>query len=286
MSFTYNYKNVDNVEVDVSELDEHLLYFLWKKTKPSLGYNRAYAAELPDGTKFIIEYNFIREAVKIEYYPFDDYKYYYTIIQRGTILQERESQSNRPISLYSKIQKYKNYFGYLIDEQVLKTIGGCYNIPTKSKHPQGTSDFDILQFKQRFLNLKPKNFIKRIQEYLKQKELKQSQLKGIDKIIYRLPGEFFDLSVQTLLFYMFYIGKISSIAFSFYSIFYSIFSGILDIYWRRRNPMLIKTFLFFLPGTIIFWFSYQLKEWGIDEPTNQYLYLLVQLLRKGMNNLL
>lgn len=283
MVTSYKSKNIDNVELNFHELDENQLYYLWKKVKPSPGYNRAYTAEFPDGTKFVIEYNFIREAVKIEYYPFDDYRYYYTIIQRGTILQEREFQSNRPISLFSKINKYKNYFAYLVDEQVLKTIGGCYNIPAKSKHPQSTSDFDVLQFRKRVLNLKPENFIKKIQEYLKQKEIKQKQLKGIEKLLYRLPGDFFDIIVQIILFYLFYIGKISSIAFSFYSIFYSIFCGILDIYWRRRNPLLIKTFLFIIPGLVIFWFYYQLKEWGIDEPAYQYLHLLVQLLQERYN---
>lgn len=277
MVFPYKSKHVENQQMDFYKYDENLLLYLWKKTKPSPGYNRAYIAILADKSKFIIEYNFVREIVKIEYYPSNDYKYYYAIIQRGTILQEREFPSHRPISLFSKINNFRNFFSYLPDEQVLKTIGGCYNIPTKSLHPQSISEFDIVQLKKRIYNFKPKNFLKSIKRYLEQKEIKQSQLKGIYKILYRLPDDVFDILVQIVLFYQFYTGKLTSLAFSFYSIFYGIFSGVVDIYWRRRNPLIIKTLFSIIPGLIIFWFYYQLKEWGIEEPSNRYLYLLKNL---------
>jgi len=262
--------------------NKELFLYLWKRKKPSSGYNRAYSAEFPDGTKVNIEYNFLREIVKIEFFPADDHRHFYVMIQRGTILQEREFQSQRPVSLYSRLSKYKKFFAYLIDEQVLKTIGGCYDIPISSQHPYGTSDFNVLQFKQKILKFKPKKLIERIQQYLKQKEIKEKEIKGLKKILHRLPADLFDALVIMFLFHLFYLGKISAIIFSLYSIFYSIMSGFIDMYWRRRNPLFIKTILFSLPGLMIFWFHYQLKEWGIEEPAHLYLNVLYFLVKKKL----
>ncbi len=274
-------KNLDNVIIkSENELEnrEYLLN-LWKRKKPATGYNRAYTAEFPDGTKVNIEYNFVREVVKIEFFPSDDTRHFYVMIQRGTILQEREFQSNRPVSLFSRLNKYKKYFSFIYDEQVLKTIGGCYDIPLESKHPYATRDFHLLQFK-KIIQFKPKLFRERIAEYLKQKEQKQNQYKGIRKILYRLPSDVLDSLMVLFLFYLFYLGKLSSINFSLTTIFYSIFSGFLDIYWRRRNPLITKTILFSIPGLVIFWFHYQLLEWGIDEPAYKYLNVLFNLLKE------
>ncbi|GIX40913.1 MAG: hypothetical protein KatS3mg129_0646 [Leptospiraceae bacterium] len=266
----------------LNDEEKEILLYLWKRRKPSPGYNRSYYAEFPDGTKVIIEYNFVREIIKIELFPVDEHRHYYVMIQRGTILQEREFQSNRPVSLYSRIGKYKKFFSYLFDEQVLKTIGGCYEIPLKSKHPYGTSDFNTLQFKQRFNKFKPKKFWIRLKEYLEQKEKKQKQYKGFKKLLYRLPADLFDTFIIIYLFRLFYTGEITAIAFSLYSIFYSLLAGFIDIYWRRRNPIVIKTLLLSLPGIIIFWFRYQLDLWGIQEPAHHYLHVLYYLLKQKL----
>jgi len=275
-------KNLDNVminsDIELENNKEYLLN-LWKRKKPAQGYNRAYTAEFPDGTKVNIEYNFVREVVKIEFFPSDDTRHFYVMIQRGTILQEREFQSNRPVSLFSRLNKYKKYFGYMYDEQVLKTVGGCYEIPLESKHPYATRDFHHLQFK-KIIKFKPKLFRERIAEYLKQKEQRQNQYRGIKKILYRLPSDIFDGLMILSLFYLFYLGKMSSINFSLTSIFYSVMSGFIDIYWRRRNPLITKALLFSLPGLVIFWFHYQLIEWGIDEPAYKYLNVLFSLLKE------
>ncbi len=261
------------------DVPRDLLIHIWKRKKPQTGYNRAYSAEFPDGTKVNIEYNFLKEVVKIEFYPIGDNRSFYIVIQRGTILQERDFISNRPVPLYSRLSKYKKFFSYLYDEQVLKTIGGCYDIPLKSSHPYATSDFSTLQWKKVIKKLRPEKIIDKIKEYLKQKEIKQKNLKGIKKILYRIPGDFFDSIIFYIILYLFYIGKIPAIEFSFISVFYGILTGYVDMYWRRRKPLIIKSILFSVPGFIIFWFRYQLLEWNIEEPVYIYLNTLFHLLK-------
>ncbi|MCS7205887.1 MAG: hypothetical protein NZ853_09325 [Leptospiraceae bacterium] len=251
-------------------------YQLWKRKKPSKSYHRAYEAILTDGTKFELEYNFIKEIVKIEYFPSNEQKHYIILIQRGSILQERDFQTQRPVSLFSKITTYRNYFSYLYDEQVLKAIGGCYDIPTISLHPQASSDFKDLQFPKKKLFSK-KKFIDFIKRYTAEKEEKQKNLKGLKKALYRMPGDLFDGFVIFVLFYFFLMGELTSFLFSFLSIFYSILSGFFDIYIRRRNPLLVKTLILLFPGILIFWFQYQLYEWGIQKPAYLYMDVLVLL---------
>ncbi len=201
-------------------------YGLWKRKKPSEHYNRAYSAEFPDGAKVIIEYNFLREIVKLEYFhdpQTQDFRTYYAIIQRGNILQERELNSQRPISLYSRIQKYRKYFSYLWDEQVLKTIGGVYDIPVKSEHPLATTDFQILQLKKKVNHIKIKNFLYYINRFLKKREEFYHSLSKTQRFFYRIIGDIFDILVILVFSYYFYAGKITSFMFSFFSIFYSMF---------------------------------------------------------------
>lgn len=257
------------------DIPKEFLFQLWKRKKPSENYHRSYYATFPDGAICTIEYNFLREVVKIEFHFPEDSRDYSIMIQRGSILKEREIQSNRPVSLYNRIQKYKKFFSYLIDEQVLKTIGGSYGIPEKSLHPNATSNFSILQLRKKIF-YKPKRFLNRIKEYLKHKEIYQQNLKGFDRFTNRILGDLFDIIIVLFFYYLFLIGKISSFGFSFFCFFFSIFTGFLDIIVRRRKPLLFKSFLFFWLGGFIFWFQYQLYEWNIYEPIdiNQKLWFM------------
>lgn len=262
------------------DIPQELLFQLWKRRKPSENYHRSYYATLPDGTICTIDYNFLREVVKIELHIPEDSRDYSIMIQRGSILKEREIQSNRPVSMYSRIQKYKKFFSYLLDEQVLKTIGGCYGIPEKSLHPNATSSFSVLQLRKKFF-YRPKRLLNRIQEYLKNKEIYQQNLKGVKRITNRILGDVFDIFVVLFFYYLFLKGKISLFGFSFFCFFFSIFTGFLDILLRRRKPLLIKSFMFFLLGSFVFWFQYQLYEWNIHEPidVNQKLWLMYLILK-------
>ncbi len=260
-------------------LSKEFLFHLWKKKKPSENYHRSYYAKFPDGTDCTIEYNFLREVVKIELHFIEDSRDYCILIQRGSIVKEREIQSNRPVSLFKRMQKYKDYFSYLVDEQILKTIGGNYNISEKSNHPQATSDFSFLQLNKKIF-IKPKRIFDQIKIYFYQKEKKQKQLKGLQKFYNRMLGDLFDLFVVILFFYFFWIGKLSSYALSFLCILYSIMSGFFDSFIRRRNPLLLKSLLFFFAGVLIIWFQYQLFEWGIYEPANEKLWILYDFFKQ------
>ncbi|MFN3605294.1 MAG: hypothetical protein ACK4UJ_11355 [Leptonema sp. (in: bacteria)] len=257
---------------------------LWKRKKSSEGYHRSYFARFSDGTDCTIEYNFLREVVKIEIHFFDDPRDFCVMIQRGSIIKEREVQSNRPVSLYNRMQKYKKFFNYLIDDQILKTIGGNYGISEKSLHPNATNDFNLLQLNKNVF-IKPKKILERMKEYLHQKEIRQKGLKGIQKFYNRILGDIFDILVLILFFYYFVIGKFSSFGFVFLSFFYGLLSGFLDVFFRRRKPLMLKTSLFFLLGILIFWFQYQLYEWNIYEPANEKLWLLNEILKEKMKNL-
>lgn len=275
--------SVNPVSPNENTIPEDSLVFLWRRKKPSAGYHRAYSGIMPDGTRIELEYNFIREIVKIEFFPVNEENHYLLVIQRGHILQQTDSFHQKDYTLPRKIAKYKHYFSYLVDEQILKSISGCCQIPEKSQHPQATSDFRILQYVLTRKNEKfPQRFLSYIRSRIRKNEERQKQLKGIQKLLYRLPADFFDMFVVFLMLHYFMLGKLYSFYFSFLSIFYGIASGFLDIYWRRRNPYFPKTLLLIFPGILVFWFQYQLYTWHIYEPVHKYLDLFQYLLREKL----
>ena len=244
------------------KIDEQASLRNFWKIRPSQadGYIRNYHIEFSDGDKISIDYNYSRQMVRINLQLADENgREYLAIIKSGTILQEREIASKRPVNIHSRVAHFLPYFRALPDPGLLKAIGGNYDIPIEPITPQGfkSGRIDFHLFPRRA------GLFTRLRNYLEKKREIERKGSVFRRFFRRLPAELADISLGMVLLiaYLHQMVNIGELAAGLG--FLGVFSGALDWVWRQRSPFVPKVALLLaMSGSAVF-FQVQYRVWGI-----------------------
>lgn len=243
------------------KFDESALRNLWKVNPSRLeGYVRNYSTVTPEGDEMEIDFNYVRQMVKITIRPErEPGREFYAVIKSGTILQERELASRRPIDLTSRLVNMKGYFRFLNDENVLKAIGGNYDLPTE---PEWGSSRMRDSFK--LVDTRPKNLYEKIRRYLEEKHRRENDNSPFwKKFLRRVPAETMDMGLGVFLILAYLFHWISLTELAGFSGAMGIFLGAIDWVWRRRSPFLPKVVLMLATSMMAVYIQIQYRVWGI-----------------------
>ncbi|MCB1138562.1 MAG: hypothetical protein KDK23_07385 [Leptospiraceae bacterium] len=245
----------------MSELDMSAMRRLWKSGPSRLeGYTRHYYTETADGDELELDYHFAREMVRITLTMAQERgRQYVAVIKQGVILQERDFSGNRDTDLSSRVARFKEWFDYFPDNHVLKSMGGVYGLPTKSKLHQ-----NIVRESRTWEALRPVRMVDEFRRYLDRKRRKEENVQGlIPRFLRRLPSETLDIALGLLFFLAFLAGRIGPGDFAFLAGSYGLATGGLDWLWRQREPFIPKIVLFHSLAAYAVWHEVQMRLWGI-----------------------
>ena len=250
-------------EPPVLDYDPGLVY-MWK-VKPSEqeGYYRTYYMDTPEGDHLEVDFNNVRNMVRISLKPEREAgREYVAIIKSGTIIRERDVTSARPMDLTSRILPLIEKFGFIREDQVLRAIGGNYGIPLS---PTAINLPRIY----RETSLDPRNLrlLDKLRNYIDEKRKEEAKPRTLaQRFFRRLPAEFIDLSLGFMLFGAYYWQYLNLTELAGFVGFLGIMSGAVDWIWRQRDPFLPKvlSLLALSFGAVCYQMQYRL--WGLFLP--------------------
>lgn len=252
MGFEENIKNIP----DMNSLN------LWKGTSSKVvGFYKNYSLKTDNGDTIELDFNPQRAIVQIKLsLDSENGREYISIIKSGTIIRERDIAASRTVDLYKRINQFKQYFKYLRDDQVLKSIGGNYGLPIEVENFPNFSR----KLTDDFSRIKKLSLLDLIRSYLRKKSERENlENSAIQRFFRRLPSEVFDLSIGAGLIWSYQQGIIGITSLAGYAGFTGIFLGAVDWLWRQRVPFLPKVLIFQTIGLYAVYFEVQNRVWGI-----------------------
>ena len=235
----------------------------WKVSSSKIdGYIRNYFIESEEGDELELDFNFSRSLVRISYRPERERgREYIAVIKNGTILQERENISRRPVDLTFRISPHLPLFRMLQEPMVLRALGGVYGIPTEPDRSARPAPFEY-QVK---LNLIKKfRPLERIRNHLeKKREIENRKMGWFGRFIHRLPAEAGDMTLGAILVLFYLGGYLDLTRFAGYAGALGIMMGAWDWVWRQRDPFLPKVFLMLATSGTAVYYQIQHRLWGI-----------------------
>ena len=240
--------------------DPSLLY-MWKvKPCKKEGYYRTYYVDTPEGDHIEVDFNNTRNMVQITLILEKERgREYIAVIKSGTIIRERDVTSSRPIDLSSRLFPFREFFGFLRDDQALRSIGGNYGIPEKPfsvKIPR--------LFRSESFQLKKPSLRERLQNYLRKKRNRELMPRPFYmSFLRRMPAELLDLALGGALVLAYFYNLISLTELAGFAGFLGIAAGALDWVWRQRNPFLPKVAALMSLSALAVYYDVLYRNWSI-----------------------
>ncbi len=222
----------------------------WKRRPSEIrGYHRTLYYNTEDGDYLRVDYNLgekrVRLYVEIES---EGGNAYYAVISNGRITAEKSVSTGRSFGFADKFKDRADAFSTVTNKEVLKLINKNYGIgktTAKAKTNSGTS-----AERQKRLQETRERYFK--SEYGDDSDGKRRyrgpQLKLVD-LYDLLIG--LALSAGLFLFYNY-----SYIALGVSAAFYGIIIGIVDMFFRDRDPLFMKVLLFLVSGIVFYIYGY------------------------------
>lgn len=217
----------------------------WKRRPSEIkGYQRALYLNDNDGSYIRLDYNLKTKKVRIFYEPSDEGGVsYYSVIENGDIIQEKNVASGRATNLTHKFTRFAPKIATIPNKEVLKIIGENYGLSGYEKE-------------QKEKEKKKKLETTRKRYFGQETAEKESTVGDFDETKKISRWDFIDLGVGAGvgggLFYFLasfeYLGLFLGV--------YGILMGIFDIFIRQREPIFIKIVLFMLAGLAAYIYGY------------------------------
>ncbi len=219
----------------------------WKRRPSEIrGYQRTLYLNADNGDYIRVDYNLKEKRVRLYIEDTEEGGIpYYSVISSGKITAERNASTGRAFSLKEKFSQRADIFSTLSNRDVLKLINKNYGI---GEERQVTRKKD--QERQRELERTRDRYFK-----AEGKSDSGSSSSGrINKKIRLIDG--IDLFVGANLCLGFYYFNHTLISVGIIAAFFGILLGIIDIFFRRREPIFSKIVFFIITGASLYVYGY------------------------------
>lgn len=215
-------------------------------------YPEIYLTTTAFGDKIRVDINRAKGLVKLNLKTHDG-KEIESVIRNGLILRERNISEKKCYDFLNEFSKHHRDISSLPDTQILRIIGGNYNVLTEFFGTAQRIYLEEPSFKRWFQNL-----------------FTQYRLK-LRTIPYRIKRFFRDITGHLSLWDIFDAGIITGVAYISHITAYdylftgvvtcmtALLSGVFDWSLRQRAPYLVKIFLTFFPGIYAMYLGYTLQ---------------------------
>ena len=233
----------------------------WKRSSPSTGFQRSYTAETPLGDIIQADLNFHDKLVKLSLEVSRERgKNYIATVKNGSIIKEKDVTSGRNIPLYNKIYPYKDLISCIPDDDFLEAISGAYDI-YKPVFPEefsyGSTDRISTKYDHIF-GIRRETFLQKFFRKWREERQRIKQERGPlwKRVKRRLPGELHDLVLGAAVSTAFYYHYFDYVILGLVLGSMGIFTGGMDWWLRKRDPLLTKVLLFLTVGSYFFYNGY------------------------------
>jgi hypothetical protein len=219
----------------------------WKRRPSEIkGYQRALYVNDNDGNFIRLDYNLKTKKVRIFYEPSGEGGVsYYSAIENGEILSEKNLTSGRTTNLHSKFSALAPKIASIPNREVLKIIGNNYGLQNVNKDAKEKArKQEIEKTRRRY--------------FQNDSEERKPVLGFFDKSKRASFTDIFDIIIGVgiggAIYYFIYNFQILA----FFLALYGISLGIIDMFLRDREPIFIKIILFLALGVGSYVYGYYL----------------------------
>jgi hypothetical protein len=222
----------------------------WKRRPSEIrGYNRALYVNAEGGDYIRVDYNLKDGRVRIYIEDGEEGgNPYYAVISDGRITAERNVTTGRSYNLSEKFNKRAQILSTIPNNEVIKLINKNYGIGEELKdvkERQLARQRELEETRKRYFREHP---------YIQIKDEREPVVeKGLEKV--RL-SDFFDVLIGLIICILVYLYGNSFIAVGIVSAVIGVLVGILDIFFRVREPLLVKNLIFIIAGVVSYIYGY------------------------------
>lgn len=216
------------------------MFFTWKHIKMNTAdFPETFVLQGLGSERIRISANRIRGLVKLEVSDGRGDRVE-SVISNGVVIRETDLVTGRVKDLEPVLSRYHREISSLPDDQLLRLIGGNYGVLTEFLG-QSRKIIPVIKKTKNWNVLwkSPFGFFKSFARFLKEL-FSTPRLSDLIEFIFIAAAGFL---IYNMNFNFFHAGVAMAAA--------SLFSGLLDILWKKREPYLIKVLLLFLPGTFL-----------------------------------
>lgn len=242
-----------------SRMDEQALRSLWKGRPSRIhGYTRCYESLTEEGDEIQVDFNFARQMVRIELTLAAEHgRKYAATVKSGTIIQERDLNTNQTLDLTSRFWPLRNQFRYLPDETLLRALGGAFGTPLAPELPRRRFERQTYVFRKLNLRERLRNYLKR------RKEIEEEPAPFSRRLLRRLPAELRDLALIPVCLFLYAASVISLEELAFLAGFAGLMTGAVDWVLRQRSPFLPKVIFFLVTSGLAIFRLVEYRQWAI-----------------------
>ncbi|TGN06806.1 hypothetical protein [Leptospira ilyithenensis] len=237
---------------------------VWRKQKPRTpGFTRAYTMETPLGDILEAEFNFherlVRLAVEIKE---EKGRMYSSTVRNGIVLQEKDISSGRAYPVFRKLWPFRDYFSSLPDNDLLLSVGGCYDIfpPVQQEYQDRRFDSGRDSSFPRSSRYDSVFGIVRETRFQRWKRRRREEIEARgtlwERFKRRFWGDLQDISLGCGIAYLVYLFYYDYVVLGWSLAALGMTTGLLDFLVRKRSVLFTKVLSFLSLGSYFFYTGY------------------------------
>ena len=230
---------------------------IWKRRPSEIrGYHRTLYLNDDNGDYLRVDYNLKEKRVRLYVELADEGgNPYYSVISNGKITAERSVSSGRSYGFSEKFSSRAEMFSTIPNREVLKLINRNYNIRPGLAEERRKEQERLQVERQRYREEARKKYFKPEKNpYADKKSIRAKS--DIHIAIIDVLDAIVGILVGTLGFLYF---QYSYVAAGIMCAFFGIIIGFIDMFFRRRSPVLFKVLFFVIAGTSLYIYGYFLS---------------------------
>lgn len=222
----------------------------WKRRPSEIrGYNRAIYANTENGDYIRVDYNLKDGRVRLYLEDGEEGgNPYYSVISDGRITAERNVTTGRSYNLSEKFSRRADILSTLPNTEVIKLINKNYGVGEGIKDAQQRQlerQRELEETRKRYFREHPYIHLREEQGPVVQRGLGKIQL-----------CDFVDVFIGLTICFLVYLYGNSLIAVGIVSAVIGVLVGILDIFFRVREPLIVKNLIFIIAGVASYIYGY------------------------------
>ena len=224
--------------------------YYWKRRPSEIrGYQRTLYLTDDSGDYIRVDYNLKEKRVRLYIEDAEDGGIpYYSVITAGKITAERNASTGRSFSLNDKFSKRADIFSSIPNKEIIRLINKNYGISENREEVQKR----LQARKQELEKTRVRYFGQEGHEAAAEgaARSRQRKIRMVDLI---------DLFIGLNICLAFYYFNRTMFATGIIAAFYGILMGLIDIFFRNREPVFTKIIVFVLLGSVLYVYGYY---WG------------------------
>ncbi|MCU0822719.1 MAG: hypothetical protein MUC95_09660 [Spirochaetes bacterium] len=235
----------------------------WKRRPSEIrGFNRVIYATTEKGDYLRVDYNIKDKKVRLYLEDVDEGgNPYYSIISDGNITTERNASTGRVTSLFEKFNKRAKAFSAIPNKDVLKLINKNYGIGIKG---DARSREEIERIRKEREKAKKSILEETRRKYFKPEDIPYFETSDEIEIIPSAKRrvkrllfiDLFDFVTGVIIAAAVYYFSYNLLAVGIVSSLFGVALGIIDVYFREREPFFTKIIFFITAGVAAYIYGY------------------------------